>query len=232
MKLAVMQPYFLPYIGYWQLVNAVDRFVVFDDVNFINRGWINRNRILVNGQACLFTIPLSGASQNRRINEIELAADDKWRDRLLKTVSHAYARAPEFGAVVPLLEGLVRNTERQLSRFLLNSLTAIAEALGIATEFVPSSTIYQNSDLKGQERIIDICRREAAAFYVNLPGGKDLYHRPDFDSANVTLSFLRPTPPAYPQFGGDFIPNLSVVDALMFNSPGQIREMLLACELE
>src|SRR5512140_19777 len=103
-SIAIMQPYFLPYIGYFQLMAAVDKFVVFDDVNYINRGWINRNRLLLNGGAHTFTVPLRGASQNKLICDIELAEDDGWRDKLLRTISQSYAKTPCYAEVAPLME--------------------------------------------------------------------------------------------------------------------------------
>ncbi|MDR6194877.1 WbqC family protein [Siphonobacter sp. SORGH_AS_0500] len=101
MTLAIMQPYLFPYIGYFQLLNAVDKFVIYDDVAFINRGWINRNSILNNGKAQLFTVPLKEASQNKLIHEISIDTDQKWRDKLLKTIQQNYKKAPHFAAVFP-----------------------------------------------------------------------------------------------------------------------------------
>ncbi|HEY0111260.1 MAG TPA: WbqC family protein, partial [Fibrella sp.] len=107
MTLAIMQPYVLPYIGYIQLMNTVDTFVFYDDVAFINRGWVNRNRLLVNGKEYLFTIPLKEASQNKTIREIELANDPKWRGKLLKTIEQSYRKAPQYTVVMPMTERII-----------------------------------------------------------------------------------------------------------------------------
>ena len=121
MKTAVMQPYFLPYLGYFQLLAAVDIFVILDDVNYINRGWINRNRILLNGQPCWVTLPISKASQNRRINEISLDTNKRFTSKTLDRIRHAYTRAPHFSEVMPLIEDIFRHGEKNLCFFLLNS---------------------------------------------------------------------------------------------------------------
>jgi hypothetical protein len=163
MKLAVMQPYFLPYIGYWQLIAAVDRFVVLDDVAFIHRGWIHRNRILVNGTPHLFTLPVSGASQNRLICEMERTDADVWHLNFRKTLRQSYGRAAHFDETMNLQETLLANPEPNLSRSILESMRAIASHLGINTELVSACGRYSNHQLKGQERAIDICRREGAS---------------------------------------------------------------------
>lgn len=226
MKLAIMQPYFLPYIGYWQLLNTADKFVVFDDVHFINRGWINRNRLLLNGQPHLFTLPLNGASQNRRINDLQLVNESRWPDKLLKTVAQAYRRAPRFAAGLALVEGIVRFKERRLAPFLLNSLTTINAFLGIATEIVPSSEAYENQHLNGEERILDICRQEGATVYLNPMGGVELYDKTRFASAGVELQFVEPNIRPYVQLDDTFTPGLSILDILMFNAPSQVRAHL------
>ncbi len=226
MKLAIMQPYFLPYIGYWQLLHSVDRFIVLDDVHFINRGWINRNRILVGGKDHLFTIPLKGASQNRLINELEIADDNRWRDKLLKTLTQAYARAPHFSSLYPMVEGLIQFKEQRLTLFLLHSLNIVTAFLRIPTQIVASSSVYANRELKGTERILDICRHEGATEYVNPPGGKDLYDHNCFAAAGVRLRFLKPGEITYRQHGETFVPWLSILDVMMFNNIEQVKGLL------
>ncbi|HEV3147205.1 MAG TPA: WbqC family protein [Chthoniobacterales bacterium] len=227
MKLAIMQPYFLPYIGYFQLMAAADRFVVYDDVNFIRRGWINRNRILLHGYEHLFVIPLRGASQNRRINEIALVTKTTWREKLLSTIRHAYRQAPEFREVFPLVSDIVNFAEEGLAGYLLNSLRMIKSYLAIRTELIPTSAIYGNRSLKGHDRILDICRQEQASIYLNLSGGKGLYDPELFRANGIALRFLEPTEINYDQFGGPFRGCLSIVDVLMFNSPEKIKSVFL-----
>jgi len=224
--IAIMQPYFLPYIGYFQLMAAVDRFVVFDDVNYINRGWINRNRLLLNGTAHTFTVPLRGASQNKLICEIELVNDDGWHDKLLRTIRLAYGKAQFYPQVWMLMEGIIRHPMRRLDEFLLNSLREIAGYLSLKTEIVGSSRVYGNANLRGQERILDICRQEGAERYVNAIGGETLYDRAQFCREGIELKFLRSRPISYAQGGGEFVPWLSILDVLMFNPQPEARRLL------
>lgn len=225
MKLAVMQPYFLPYFGYFQLMASVDKFVVLDDVNYIQRGWINRNRLLINGEAHTFTIPLSGASQNRRICDIELTAGP-WQVKLIKKIRQTYSNAPYFKPVFELFEKIITMKALSLNEYLVFSLHQLTQQMGISTLIEPSSRVYKNSELKGQQRIIDICRREHADTYINASGGVDLYDLNLFEASDVRLKFMHPSTIRYRQFGKPFVPNLSILDVLMFNSPGSVTNLL------
>jgi hypothetical protein len=226
MKVAIMQPYFLPYIGYFQLMASVDTFVVFDDVNFINRGWINRNRLLLNGVAHTFTVPLRGASQNRLICDIELVDEYGWREKLLRTIRQAYGKAPCYAQVSALLENLINYPSIRLDEFLLNSLREIVRYLSLEVEIVSTSRIYNNEHLKGQERILDICRQERADIYINPIGGVDLYDRAGFLKQGIQLNFLRSGMVSYSQGKSEHVAWLSIMDVLMFNEPSAVRQLL------
>lgn len=228
MKLAIMQPYFMPYIGYWQLMAAVDKYVVYDDVNFIKRGWINRNNILVNGQPYLFSIALKEASQNKLIKEIEIADDFS---KLRKTIEMAYKKAPYFEILHPLLDSIFEFEDKNLAHFLFNSLTKVAEYLNLQTEFVLSSNLCNNKSLKGEDKIIDICRLLNATEYYNAIGGQELYHVDRFLDNQLVLNFLQPHLKPYKQYGTEFVSGLSMIDVLMFNSPTQVRYLLNDYEL-
>ena len=224
MKLAVMQPYLFPYLGYWQLLAAVDKFVILDDVNYINRGWINRNRVAVNGKPAWFTVPLVGASQNRLINEMEIVPDNGWKRKMERMMSEAYAQAPEAQDVLPLLHRWLAGASGSLSRFLYETIKEVATFLGIATTIVPSSSIYPKNDLKGQFRILDICRREGATTYVNPPGGSEIYDAELFRRAGIELIFLQPDlHTGQLQSGADEGVVLSIIDHMLCNP----REMLV-----
>jgi hypothetical protein len=219
MKLAVMQPYFFPYLGYWQLIAAADRFVIFDDVNFIVRGWINRNRILINGEPRYITVPIHHASQNCRICDTELEPASPWRARLVRMVDAAYRSAPHFAEVFPVVQKLLVHDVGGVSEYLQNQLQTLARFMGLRTEFVTSSRHYGNQCLSGQERILDICRREGATTYVNLPGGESLYQSHLFAASGIDLRFIASAGEPYAQRGPSFVPNLSVIDALMEIGP-------------
>lgn len=229
MKLAIMQPYIFPYIGYFQLVAAVDRFVIYDDVTFIKQGWINRNNILVNNNAHLFTVPLEKASSFTNIKDTFLNPKfyPAWRDKFLKTITQNYKKAPLYSEAFNLVESVLSAECDTISQLATNSITKVADYLGLKTAFVPSSTIYNNSNLKSQERVLDICRQEKASSYINPIGGQELYSRADFSDKGLTLHFIKSRPVQYRQFSEtDFIPWLSIIDQLMFVEKPELTELL------
>lgn len=213
----------MPYIGYFQLMNAVDRFVVYDDVNYINRGWINRNNLLIGGKSQLFTISLGKASQNKLINEIEIIDDFK---KFMRTVEMNYRKAPYFDAVFALLGKIVSFSEKQVAKFIMNSLYMIADYLHMETEFMMSSSIEKDNDLHGQEKILEICKKLGAGTYINPIGGVDLYDKECFRNEGIELHFIKTQFTPYRQFGNEFVAGLSMIDVMMFNSVEHIRLML------
>lgn len=228
MKVAVMQPYFMPYIGYFQLVRAVDKFIVYDDVAFIKRGWINRNRILLGGKAFLLTVPVRAASQFKLINQTSIA-DGK--EKIWKTLTHAYGKAAFFRLTSHLLEEILYYEENNLARFVTHSLILTCKHLGIDTEFSISSAIPKNSELRGEEKVLDICRAVNASTYINAIGGTELYSKNQFKQQGIELKFLKTLEIQYQQFGNPFISWLSIIDVMMFNSQDAIRSMLSKYEL-
>lgn len=227
-----MQPYFLPYIGYWQLINAVDKFVIYDDVNFIKRGWINRNNILVNGQSKLFNVRLNKVSQNKLINEIEVSHDLNYNEDLLKTIGASYSKAPFIEKVFPIVESVINQTEKNLAKYLEFSIKEVCRYLSIDTEIINSSEIPKRSGLKGQAKIIEICNLLSSEQYINPIGGQSLYSNLDFELHGIELKFLKTNDIRYPQFvKNKFVPNLSILDVMMFNSLEQINLMLDDFEL-
>mgnify|MGYP002632649357 CR=1 FL=1 len=231
MKLAIMQPYFFPYIGYFQLINAVDRFVIYDDVNYIKRGWINRNRILLNDSPHTFTIPILKASQNITISNTLIDPSLKWREKLLVTMEHAYRNAPYFKEVFLLIEKSILKQCPTIAAYALHSIEAVVDYLEIDTEIVATSSKYGNEHLKGSDRILDICLKEAATTYINPSGGVDLYDKQQFNDAGIDLHFIYPEKVTYAQQKNPFIENLSIIDVLMFNSIEQTHLFLRSFEL-
>ncbi|MFQ5716990.1 MAG: WbqC family protein [Nitrospinales bacterium] len=231
MKLAIVQPYLFPYIGYFQLINAVDKFVVYDDVHFMKKRWINRNNILIGGKPSFFTVPLKKVSQNKLIKDVEIVDGSKWRPKILRSVELAYKRAPCFQQAYSLVEEVLLRDETHISKLAAASLKAVSRFLDIDTKFVDSSTFYKNPDLKSQERILDICKQEAADWYFNPVGGTELYSREKFSEENIRLNFIKTLPIEYKQYKNDFVPSLSIIDALMFNPKETVREFLNQYEL-
>lgn len=234
MTLGIMQPYLFPYIGYFQLLGAVDRFVVYDDVTFIKQGWINRNRMLINGEAVFFTVPLAHKSSAVMIQDTHIsdaAEHRRWAEKLLKSFDNTYRRAPEFGRTFPLVERVLTKTTSRIAELALESVKAVAERLDIRTSLVESSSTYGNTELQGEERVLAICRAEKATRYINASGGRDLYSRERFMSCGIELRFIHSREIEYPQFGNTFVPWLSIVDVLMFNPVERVRDFLGAYEL-
>lgn len=230
MKVAIMQPYFLPYIGYFQLINAVDTFVIYDNIQYTKKGWINRNRYLVNGEAADFSLPLKKDSDYLDIRGRRIA-DDFDGKKLLNKLREAYRKAPCFEGVFPLLEGIISHSDPNLFRFIHHSVTEICKALGIHTKVIVSSTLDMDHTLRSQEKVLAICEHLGAKTYINAIGGIDLYSRETFASQGIDLRFLRALPMEYPQLGRAFVPWLSILDVMMFNTPEQIHGMLAHCEL-
>jgi WbqC-like protein family len=226
MRLAIMQPYIFPYIGYYQLVKAVDKFVIYDDVNYINKGWINRNSILVNNQSHMFTIPLRDASQNRLIREIEILSDVSWKKKFLKTIDQAYKKAPYFDDFFELVSDIINTGITHINELAYLSISAIASYLGISTRFVASSSFYNNAHLKGQNRILDICLIEKADHYINPIGGMEIYTNELFQQENIKLNFIKSEVLPYKQYNDEFVPSLSIIDILMFNSRDAVNKLL------
>jgi hypothetical protein len=223
MKLAIMQPYLFPYLGYFQLIHAVDTFVIFDDVNYINKGWINRNRILVNGMEHLFTLQLNKASQNVLINEISAGENGR---ALLKTIELAYKKAPHFKAAFPIVERVLLSEEKKLHRLIGHSLVQISGYLGIETEFRYSSEIEKDNALRAQARIINLCEVLNAGTYINPINGRDLYSREEFEQHQIELYFLQTGSIHYRHCADPFVPWLSIIDVMMHNSASEISTML------
>lgn len=224
MKVGIMQPYFFPYIGYWQLINAVDKFVIYDDVSFINRGWINRNRILYRDQVRYLNVYLKKASQNKRINEIEVS-DRRENVKSLSLLQDAYKKAPYFEAVYPVIEKIIVQKEKNLAMYNGFLIQSVCEYLGITTPLMYSSKIEKDNNLRGQYKILAICKALGATEYCNAIGGKALYDRGFFSQNGVEIHFLHTKDILYRQFGTEFYENLSIIDVMMFNDVSCIRKM-------
>jgi len=232
MKIGVMQPYFFPYLGYWQLINAVDKYVIYDDVNYIKNGWINRNNILLNQQKHLITIPLNKASPFLLINKIKTTPVQKEKEKRLKTIEMVYKKAPYFNSVFPMIRTIImmENSDLIINNLVLQFKT-ICKYLDIQTELILSSSLDKDNSLKAQNKVIHICKLLGGTQYINAIGGQKLYDFDDFKKNGLELSFLKTEFTPYKQFNNDFISGLSMIDILMFNDVGTIKQMLDNYEL-
>lgn len=233
MKLAIMQPYIFPYIGYYQLVQSADKFVVYDDVNYIKQGWINRNRVLLNNEPDFFTLPVKDASSFKKINETELNPKNYvfWKNKFYKTLDLNYRKAPFFEEAFTLVKNVLDTEDMNLARLASASVSKIMTYLDSTTAFVETAANYHNNDLKAQDRVLDICIKEKAGTYINPIGGMELYSKTDFAAQNIHLYFIKAKPVVYQQFKEPFHPWLSIIDVLMFNNKEQVKSFLNAYEL-
>lgn len=227
MKLGIMQPYFFPYLGYFQLINSVDKFVVYDDIKYTKKGWINRNQILANGKGQLFTLPLKKDSDHLDIYQRELS--DNYQSevkKILRKIEASYKKAPYYNEVYPIIADCLLYKDKNLFNFIYHSIEKIKEHLGIKTELLISSQIGIKERLKGESRVISICKHLKTSQYINAIGGVELYDKKTFLKENIKLSFIKSNMIEYEQFDNTFIPWLSIIDIMMFNSPQQINKFL------
>jgi len=215
------------------MIKAVDKFVFYDDVNFIKKGWINRNRILVSGKDFMFTVPLQKTSQNNLIlnSYIKQEAYNEWRDKLYVTIDLNYKKAPYFDDAFRIITNVLNQNTTSISELAIESIKQVSEYLELNTLFIKSSETYNNRSLERQERLIAICKSENASHYVNAIGGQELYTKESFEKENIKLNFIKPLPIEYKQFNNDFVPWLSIIDVLMFNSKEEIKLMLNSYKL-
>lgn len=232
MKLAVMQPYLFPYIGYFQLIQAVDQFVALNDVQYIKAGWINRNRILENGEPAYFTFSLKKDSHQATIAQRVFADEfSKQKESFKDRVASAYRKAPCFEETSELLGNILDLNEPRLDVFVAETLKKICEHLEIKTSFVNSSEIEKDDSLKAEDRVIDINKRLGAEHYINLSGGMELYSKENFKQAGLQLNFIKCKEIKYQQFDNPFVPHLSILDVLMFNDKPTVQKFLNEYEL-
>jgi hypothetical protein len=223
----IMQPYLFPYLGYFQLIRECDVFVWLDDVQYIKRGWINKNRILLGGNAHEFVFSVRKGAQKLSINErwySESFPDEA--GKLLKTLHMAYHKAPLYEPGRELITRLLSTDERNVSEFNCGTLEALCAHLGITPEFTRSSRISGVSGLRGEERIMGIVKALDGDRYVNAIGGTSLYSYDQFARAGLTLKFLKSGDGRYAQFGAAFVPHLSIVDVLMFTDSASLSRLL------
>lgn len=231
MTVGIMQPYFFPYLGYWQLIAAVDKYVVYDDVTYIKGGWINRNNILINGKASLITLPLNNSSSFKKINEIGITEDARAVEKLIRSISMAYAKAPYKCEVMPMIEGLLRHNAN-IARLNYESILKIKEYLGFDTEIILSSDMVKDNELKGQDKVIYINKLLKSDRYINAIGGMELYDRDVFAAEGIDLKFLKMGAVSYKQLKNEFVPYLSIIDVLMFNGAAGTNELLTKFTLQ
>ncbi len=220
-----MQPYFMPYIGYFQLINAVDLFIVYDNIKYTKKGWINRNRMLQNGKDVLFSLPLKKDSDYLDVCQRELSIDFN-RNKLLNQFKGAYHHAPYFDQTFPLINNIIRYENNNLFEYLHHSIKKICMHLGIVTKIEKSSHIAIDHSLKNQEKVLTLCKEVGANIYINSIGGFNLYSKEKFSENKINLKFIKTKPVEYNQYKKPFTPWLSILDVMMFNSKSQTLDYI------
>lgn len=230
--IAIMQPYFLPYIGYWQLMKCVDTFVIYDDVQYTKKGWINRNRFLVNNSSRIFTLPLKKDSDFLPIKNRFLSESFKQeKKKIINKFYSAYQKSPFFFEGMELLKEILLCEHLNLFDFILNSINLVKNSLNISTKIIISSNLNIPSDLHGQNKVIEICKCLNANKYINPIGGINLYNRESFKNEGIDIFFQKVTPYVYSQFNDNFVSNLSIIDTLMFEGSGKVKNHLTKMSL-
>lgn len=224
-RVVIMQPYFFPYLGYFHLLDSCDVFVFLDNVNYINRGWVNRNQFVFSGTPNMFTVPLNGASQNKLINEIEIA-DGRWTKLFLKSLEMSYKKTKCYSELIESLKEILGDGTGKISLLNQKTISWCAEQLGMIKDFKISSIDFADVSGIGQERIVQICQKEKASAYNNAIGGVELYDKRVFSDFGIELSFVNSSLQAYPQMGSVFHPGMSILDVLM-NNDFEERQVLL-----
>ena len=225
MKLGIMQPYFFPYIGYWQLINAVDVFVVYDNIQHTKKGWINRNRYLQNGKDAVFSISLKKDSDFLDVKD-RIISDDFNKIKLLNQIKEAYKKAPYFDQAFSHFKSVVSNNENNLFEYIFFSIKETCKYLNIETKIIKSSDIDINHGLKSQDKVLAICKNIGTNTYINTIGGQELYSKELFSEQGIDLKFIKTESIIYNQFDNEFVPWLSIIDVMMFNNQEEISKML------
>ena len=222
-----MQPYFIPYIGYFQLISSVDEFIIYDNIQYTKKGWINRNRISVNGKDQFITIPIKKDSDYLDVSERMIS--DNWgkeKYKILNIIKSFYGKAPNFKEAYGVIEDCLNIEEENLFNFIYETILIINNFLDIKTKIIISSDIDIDHNLRSKNKVIEICKNRNAEIYVNSIGGISLYDKEEFKDNGIILNFIKSNPIKYQQSNSEFIPWLSILDVMMFNSKEKIKEYL------
>jgi hypothetical protein len=229
MTVAIMQPYFFPYIGYYQLIQAADRFILFNDVQYIRHGWINRNRILKPADGVQYIImPLASHARNTLIKDISPADVETSKDKILRQIEHYKKAAPYYSVVRALIGDCFAATPGSITEMNAGYLKATCDYIGI--DYTIEISSQMNFDYSGVqdagEWALRMCEQLQATGYINTAGGMELFNKARFEQSRIRLQFLQPALKEYDQRRKQFEPGLSIIDVMMFNEPAAIKNLL------
>lgn len=253
MTIAIMQPYFMPYIGYFQAINAVDKYILYGNVNYEKKSWVNRNRLMQrNGVIEQMVVPLKKNSSNALIKEIVIDYSADWQRRLLRSIQTNYGKAPYFEETFSLLTSIFGKPYETLMELNSESIKAVSHHMGITSEIVSDNSQYDDMEEKLRRsddvyvefpymlktrpnrrtaRVIEMCKREESNHYINAIGGMALYCKEELAQYGIQLEFIKTKPIVYDQFNNKFEPYLSIIDVLMHNGKNKTKQMLEEYEL-
>lgn len=227
MKTAIMQPYFLPYIGYFQLIQCADKFVIYDNIEYTKKGWINRNRLILNQKEELITLPLKKDSDYLNICKRQISVQfENERVKWLRRVEESYRKAPCFHETIEVFRGIMYFDNFNLFDFIFNSVKQICNYLEIETTIIVSSSLPADPLLKGELKVLNICQLLETSTYINAIGGRELYKKENFANAGIELKFIQTKDFEYNNFSSPFIPRLSILDVMMHLSKDEIKNLL------
>ncbi len=249
MKLGIMQPYFFPYLGYYQGIYAADKYILYDNLAFIKDGWMNKNRFLVvNGEPNYFIVEVKKRSSFKKISDIELVDNNSWRKKILNLILYNYKRRPFFDEIYPIVERVINAKVELLTELNSNSIIEVCNYLDIKTEINTNTSKYfqlekklsndeidisvrfpsirLNNPDKKIIRVLEICRLEGAEIFINAIGGQKLYDKEEFERNNIKLLFVQTNQYSYEQSTKVFYPQLSIIDVLMNCGKDGTKELL------
>jgi hypothetical protein len=236
MKLAIMQPYFMPYIGYFSLIKHTDRFVVFDTVQYINKGWINRNRIISESPKgfTYMTVPVKKLSRKMFIKDTLIDLSQKWKKKIRGQLAYYKKKAPFYFQIKNLMEDILMKEYQTITELNVEALSIVCKFLDMPFKYTIFSQDRMgiNSVNAPDEWALEICKKMGATTYVNPPGGKSFFNKDKYEFEGVDLNYLIMKLIPYKSVNGAYIPGLSIVDVLMFNDIDQVHMMMDSFELE
>jgi hypothetical protein len=227
--LGIMQPYFFPYLGYFDLINCSEHWIVFDTVQYIRHGWVNRNRIHHPKTGDLYIlVPLKNQHRDTVIKDVLIADDQNWKAKILGQFNHYKKTAPYFKETYAFIEDCLSIPEPSLSRLNTLILQKTCARLGIRFTFeVFSEMNLPIGKVDGPgDWALRISEALQAKEYVNPPGGVSLFDADKFKAANIKLTIRSIPAFAYPTRGYEYIPDLSILTVMAFNTPEQIKAFL------
>lgn len=229
MVLGFMQPYFFPYLGYFDLINYSDRWIVFDTAQYIRRGWINRNRILHPEKGWQYiVVPIQKSKREEAIGNIRISDQEAWKEKIIGQLNHYKKHARYFKEIRSLLIDCLCTDEKKISKLNTAILKKICTYLDIPFQYQYFSEM--NLDLPPVEYpgdwALHLSEALGAKEYVNPPGGRDLYDNQKFEKRGIKLTIREISLFEYECNHYQYEQNLSIVDVLMWNAPENVKTYL------